>query len=266
MCDQMYLHRPRSSAASQDGQKYVSRSKVIRRRVQASDGFTLIELLVVISIIALLIAILLPALSQARQAGLSISCGSNLKQLTLAFTLYAQDNDDFFPPPGTYGGDFRWFMPAGIIQAYLGQSLEEQTAWGTSEGMDPVYYCPAYPMQTEPNPEPGVTRTYGYNDQLGDVDFYVGPGLDSLRITAVKLPSKVIFLYDGFIYRPFFLEFSLAHISDNHGNGSVGRANISFVDGHVQSYSHMDRYTWDNIAAVEEGITMDPRGEAVFYP
>ncbi len=63
---------------------------------QPCRGFTLIELLVVISIIALLIALLLPALRMARESGRSSVCMSNQRQFGLAFTLYQGDYDDYF--------------------------------------------------------------------------------------------------------------------------------------------------------------------------
>src|SRR3954468_2243654 len=69
-------------------------------------GFTLVELLVVIAIIAILAAILFPVFAQARATARKAACVSNLKQISTAFTLYAQDYDEMLVP--------HWVNAAGI--------------------------------------------------------------------------------------------------------------------------------------------------------
>ncbi len=64
---------------------------------KSKKGFTLIELLVVISIIALLVALLLPALSAARESGRSIQCSSNMRQVNTAAFSYAAEAKDWLP-------------------------------------------------------------------------------------------------------------------------------------------------------------------------
>jgi prepilin-type N-terminal cleavage/methylation domain-containing protein len=84
-----------------EGRTRKSGSRRSRTWTNSTRGFTLIELLVVIAIIAILAALLLPALSAAKQKAYLIQCTSNLKQLVLAGKLYANANDDEIALPNS---------------------------------------------------------------------------------------------------------------------------------------------------------------------
>src|SRR6516165_3725637 len=77
---------------------------ISRRRRRGRQGFTLIELLVVISIIAILVGLLLPAVNSAREAGRRAQCQSNMHNLSLAVLGYVTSNNAF-PPAGVFGED-----------------------------------------------------------------------------------------------------------------------------------------------------------------
>src|SRR5437667_12343620 len=75
------------------------------RRTEGSCGFTLVELLVVIAIITILAALLLPALNKTKEQGRATVCRSNMRQISLGITMYADENEDYFPWPGSFNSD-----------------------------------------------------------------------------------------------------------------------------------------------------------------
>jgi prepilin-type processing-associated H-X9-DG protein/prepilin-type N-terminal cleavage/methylation domain-containing protein len=118
--DQMsFMHQPRFMnwhAVTPAGvrERSLTNCPLFKRTV----GFTLVELLVVIGIIALLISILLPALSAARQASQRTACGAKLHSLLIAAGVHATDHKGFYPLTGELNGDAGNCLPANLGDAY----------------------------------------------------------------------------------------------------------------------------------------------------
>lgn len=201
-------------------------------------AFTLIELLVVISIIAVLMSILIPALSKVRKQGKILVCANNERQLTLAMSVYASDNNGHFVAifrdaaiGGSDSGNILHRDPAETFRPYLGTE-DSSTVWTCPEdreiGLNAYFH---YDGERAEN-----TRSYSANGHL------VG-GLDSPGLGRVKRPTDTIMYSENWTgwsvddYRGF-VSCETYDTLNRWGGEAVfhntkNQSNFSFVDGHV---------------------------------
>ncbi|MDR3460425.1 MAG: prepilin-type N-terminal cleavage/methylation domain-containing protein [Verrucomicrobiae bacterium] len=107
----------------------------VSKNKECADGFTLIELLVVIAIIAILAAMLLPALAKAKERAYTIACTSNLRQINLGMTMYADEAHGLYPESG---GTIAWGQKDP--QTHAASWMEQIVSY---TGNTNIYHCPA---------------------------------------------------------------------------------------------------------------------------
>lgn len=215
-------------------------------------AFTLIELLVVIAIIAMLLAIVLPSLKRAKEAGMRITCLSNLKGLSQCYFLYANDHNGRIPSSMTEGV-YAWVNHAGLSYYNINNDplKEEEQKEAIRRGRLWSYCSDAMDVFRCPTSRPGQARSYSMPDSFA----YDGLGLLAVSGATESMVIKNLFAIRNTATRMLFIDegwatpasWSIMYktqqwwdiVPERHASGTT----LAFADGHTEYWKWVDDRT-----------------------
>jgi prepilin-type N-terminal cleavage/methylation domain-containing protein/prepilin-type processing-associated H-X9-DG protein len=200
-------------------------------------GFTLIELLVVIAIIAILAAILFPVFAQAREKARQSACLSNVKEISLAIHMYAQDYDETLC---RYYQSSNYYMPDEVLDPYI-KNFEIWVCPSRSTFLHST--CGTHPPETVRGLRTNRPFSYAYNnftESYGEVNGIAGSqylGASGRALAYIFHPAETILIGDGVCERfwgvPFVDRFNNPDSYPTYPKHSDG-SNFGYADGHAK--------------------------------
>jgi prepilin-type processing-associated H-X9-DG protein/prepilin-type N-terminal cleavage/methylation domain-containing protein len=249
---------------------------------RSRGAFTLVELLVVIGIIALLVAILLPAMNRARESARATQCMSNLKQINMAMLMFANSNQGYLPQIGTAGTGaeaiditgagappvnvmIRWFGGlAGTPQQFYAPGSMLAPYWGTAD----IGGCPTFEVDDMLRPQYGPVD-YAYNSLYARHKDWTAGGTRrsgfGVKVSRIRDASSKALVWDaarlenGLPDRTPWGYPTTGNVTFNppaapktdpnfHGRHNR-RGNVGFVDGHAES---LEPRIWDTYSGGQD--------------
>jgi prepilin-type N-terminal cleavage/methylation domain-containing protein/prepilin-type processing-associated H-X9-DG protein len=218
------------------------------KTISFKRAFTLIELLVVIAIIAILAAMLLPALARAKTAAQRTSCMNKLRQWGLAQMMYYQDNNDCIPRESAHSSASLnswteakvptsadvWYdaLPAVINQKPVSVFFNDRASFYNA---DSLFHCPAAKFPANASTATDVYYSIAMNSKL-----IQGSDL-TIKVTSIRIPTQTVFFLENLLPGDPLVDPKQSTTDLGQPSSSANRfaarhagmGNIAFVDGHA---------------------------------
>ncbi|MGD0743543.1 MAG: prepilin-type N-terminal cleavage/methylation domain-containing protein [Verrucomicrobiota bacterium] len=216
--------------------------------MKRARAFTLTELLVAMAVIAILAALLLPALNHAKCSAQAAECRNNLRQWGVATALFAGENNDYLPQDGSFSGsstEAGWYID---LPRVLNLPTYHEMPWRTNADIDPgycIWICPSNPRRSN------GTELFHYclNKNVN------GNGTDNqILLSNVRRPAVTVWLFDNGQVA------AVAQQNNVHTNLHNQGAQFVFLDGHVARFRNTEYWNF----SANKGITNNP--ELVWCP